>query len=88
MYQPTLAHQVITRLDISSPTEGRQGIPFRGTRFTGRYQSQVQPSLQLLGDLHEDQAAYLLHICVRKGLAPALVCPLVGGLVSENPQEC
>jgi hypothetical protein len=37
-------------------------------------------------DLHEEQVVHLLHIG-RGCLGPALVCSLVGGSVSESPQE-
>jgi hypothetical protein len=37
-----------------------------------------------VGNLHEDQAAHLLHMCWCLGLDQA--CCLVGGSVSESPK--
>jgi hypothetical protein len=61
--QTHLAPQVTARLGTASPTEARQDSPVRGTGSTDRQQSQGKLLLQLLGDLHEDQAAQLLHMC-------------------------
>jgi hypothetical protein len=80
--QATLAHQVTTELDTSFPTEARQGSPVRGTESIGRQQG--QPQFQLLGDLYEDQAAYLLYMGGGR-LGLAYVCSLVGGSVSGSP---
>ena len=60
-YQLTLTTQVTAGLGTSFPTETNQESPVRVTGFTGRQQSQNKPPLQLLGDLHEDQAAYMLQ---------------------------
>ena len=79
-----MAHQVTSKLGTSFPTDARQGRPVRGTGSTGRQQSQGQPLLQLLGDLHEDQGEHLLHMYWDVGAA--YVCSLVGGLVSGNSQ--
>jgi hypothetical protein len=61
-YQPIPARQATATLGTSSPTEARQGSPVRGTGSTGRQQSGIAPA-PVVGDLHECQAAHLLHIC-------------------------
>jgi len=53
-----LAHQVTVGLGPSSSTETRQCLPVRRMGSTGS----GQPSLQLLGDPPEGQAAHLLHM--------------------------
>ena len=62
-YHPTLTSQVTTWLNIFSSTEARQDSPVRGAASTGRQQSQGKLPIQLLGDLHKDQAACLLNMC-------------------------
>ena len=57
-----LARQVSAGLATSSPTEGRQDSPVRGTGSTDRQKIQGQLLLHLLGAPHEDQALYLLHM--------------------------
>jgi len=72
-------------LGASSPTEASQGSPVKGMGSAGR-QLETAP-LQVLEDLHEDQAIHLLHMCECGGsLGLAHVCSLVGGSVSERPQ--
>lgn len=46
------------------PTEAREGSPVKGSRSSGRQQIQGQPLLQVLGELHENQAVHLLHTCL------------------------
>lgn len=53
--------QVITGLGKFSHTEARQSGPAREMGSTSRPQIQGQPLLHLLGGLHEDQFALLLH---------------------------
>jgi hypothetical protein len=50
------SHQVTTGLGTPSPTEARQGGPFRGGGSTGRHAtgSGKKPLLYLFEDLHED----------------------------------
>lgn len=62
-YQPDLTCQIIVRLGASSSVEVRQSNPVRGKGSKGRQQSQRQVQLLLLGVLHENQAAYVLHMC-------------------------
>ena len=45
-------------------------------------QNQGQPLLQLLGDLHENEATHLRHMYIGVGLGPAHVCSLVSGTMS------
>jgi hypothetical protein len=80
------AHQVTVGLNLtlSSPTEARQGRPFRDTGSTGRQQDQGRPSSSCWNP-HEDQAAHLPHMF--KGRGPARVCSLVGDSVSGSPQR-
>ena len=81
MYQPTLAHKVITLLCIPSLTEIRPGNPVRRTGSTDKQNIRGQSLLQLLGETCEDQAAHLLHVCRGPGLAhvPFLIGPSVSG---------
>jgi hypothetical protein len=67
-----LRHQVPAGLVTSSHTDARQGGSFKGTGSIGRQQIQEQPSLQLLGDLHEDQAAHLLQMCIGHRSSPCM----------------
>jgi hypothetical protein len=59
-YSPHYTHQVTAGLGASSPVEVRQDS--MGNVGSGRQQIQDQPPLQLLGDLHKDQATHLLHL--------------------------
>jgi hypothetical protein len=80
--QSTPALQVSSRLGVSSPTEGRQGSPARtypNIQATNSFGIDPAPIVQ---DLHEGQAAHLVHMS-REGLGPACVCTLVDGSVSE-----
>ena len=45
--------------------------------------SQGRSMLQLLGHLHEDQAAHLLYMC-RHSLDSSQTCSLIGGSVSGS----
>ena len=62
----------------------QHGMPNRWWDSKDRKEVKEQPLAQVLEDPHEDQAAYLLHICQ----APqSIFCMLlVGGSVSKNPQ--
>ena len=62
-YQPNLTDHITADLGTSSPNEFRQGSPVKGAGFTSKQQSHEQSQLLLLGNLHEDKAAYLLHMC-------------------------
>jgi hypothetical protein len=83
VYQSILAYLVTAGLDTSSPTKARQGSPVKGGGSTGRQQSQGQPLFQLLGELHEDKAAHLLHMCRRPRSSP--VYSLFGGSDCGRP---
>jgi hypothetical protein len=58
-----LGHLITAVLSTFSTTEAQLGSPVRGS--SGRQQSQRQPILIFLGDPHEEQVAYLLHMCRR-----------------------
>lgn len=74
-----LTHQVSAWLGPSFPAKSRQG----STGRTDSTDKQGWALLQLLGDSHEDQVAYLLHMC---GHAyDHSECSLVGVSVSERP---
>jgi hypothetical protein len=60
---PPFPHQVPAGLGASFTTEARHNSPVRRLESIGRQQIQGQPLLQLLGDLHEEHAAPLLHVC-------------------------
>lgn len=76
--------QVTAGLGTSSPIEARQNSPLRGTGSTHWEQSEGKPSLQVLGNPHEDQAVHLVHMC---GVLRSRACMLfVGVSVSEGPQ--
>jgi hypothetical protein len=67
-YPPhTHTHQVTAGLGASSPTEARQGYPFRGSGSKDRQACNKlmgrQPLFQLLGEPHKDQVTHLLHRC-------------------------
>jgi hypothetical protein len=83
-YHLILRHRVPAGLSSSSPTEAQPGSPAREMESSGRPESQRQPPLQLLGNLHEDQATYLLQVC--KGPRSSL-CMLFGWCFSlcEHP---
>ena len=51
----------------------------------GRQQAQGQPLPQLLGDLHEDQAAHLLHMCWGPGKLTLWVFPM--GSLNSSPRS-
>ena len=63
MYHSALGYLVPGRLSISFPTETQPDSPIRGKGSKYRQQSQRQTLFQMLGDLHEDQAAHLLQMC-------------------------
>jgi hypothetical protein len=71
-YQPDLA-QIIVWLSTSYSTEARQSSPAKRKESKGRQWSQSQPPLQLLRDLHEEQAANLLHMCGETRLSPSML---------------
>jgi hypothetical protein len=87
-YQPTLTHQVTARLGASSSRQDssvwEQDL-LSGNRIRG---SSPPPVLQLSGDLHENQAAHLLHMCGggETSFNPCVLCSLVSGWVSGSPQ--
>ena len=83
-YTPTLAPQVTAGKDTFSLTEARQDSPVRGTGFTGKQESQGKPPCQLLGDLYEDKAAYLLHMCRDPRSSP---CMFFGWWFGEHPES-
>jgi hypothetical protein len=76
-YLPTLGHQLTAGLSTSSPTEAWPGRPAKGRESSGRQQSQRQPLLQLLGDPHEDQAAYLLQMCSGPRSSPKMLFKII-----------
>lgn len=82
-YHSTLIHKVYkTRYILSH--RGHTRLLIWGTRCTDRKEIQGQSLLQLLEDMHEDQATYLIHVC--EDLEPAHVCSLVGSSVSRRHQ--
>ena len=72
-YQTVLLSEVPGGLSSFSPTETRQGSSARRKGSKGRQQSQRQPTLQLLGDPHEDQASHLLHRCRGPTFSPCRI---------------
>jgi hypothetical protein len=59
----TPINEVTGELATSTPAEARQSDSVRGMGSTDSQEIQGQSSIQLLGDLHEDQGAHLLHMC-------------------------
>jgi hypothetical protein len=76
-YQPPriFPYEKYTHMDFSG-----QEVIMILNRSNVRQQSQRQSPLQLLGDPHKDQAAYLLQMLGVGGLSPA-PCMLIGRLV-------
>jgi hypothetical protein len=86
-YCPNLTHQVTEKLGAFSPTEASKAAsPVRGMRSIGKQQILEQPLLQLLGDLHEDQAAHLLHKCRVGVLSVQTMLALWLVIQSQSPQ--
>jgi hypothetical protein len=81
-YRPTLGHLVPVGLSTSSPTETWPSCPVRIMESNDRQQSQRKYPLQVLGDLHGDQAAHLLQMY--RILGPSSVCSLVSGSLSPH----
>ena len=83
-YLSTLVHQVSARLGASSPTEGTQGSPARGTYPMDRQQLLRQPPLP-----SEDQAAHLPHMCGEAQEQPVYAIWLVvlNWLFLKGPQN-
>ena len=82
-YKIALVHHKAPSLSTSFPIEARQNSPVRGIGSTGNKVT-ISPCSSSWGT----HMKIKLHICYihAVGLSIALVCSLVGGSVSGNPQ--
>lgn len=63
-HHPTPPHEITSGHPLSQRPEKVNQL---GDQNTVRHQAQKQPPFQVLGDPHEEQVTYLLHICGHGG---------------------
>jgi hypothetical protein len=82
-------HQVILRLDISSPTEARQSCPFRAMGSTGRQARRQAGSgtvpVPVVWETSRKTKQLICYICT-EDLGLASVHYLVGDSISGSPR--